>query len=164
LIKKQASLGFALKRDEVTEDHLSYEDMRKKLTETLKRAFRPEFINRVDNVIVFRSLSRDNIQKIVKLELAKVALRLVDHRITIEASPAALTLLGEQGYDPDMGARPLRRVIQLKVEDQLSDNLLSGAFVDGDHIQVDVNPDGDVILTRAEALLPAAEPAPEPSI
>jgi ATP-dependent Clp protease ATP-binding subunit ClpC len=164
LIKKQASLGFALKRDEATEDHLSYEDMRKKLTETLKRAFRPEFINRVDNVIVFRSLSRENIQKIVKLELAKVALRLVDHRITIEASPAALTLLGEQGYDPDMGARPLRRVIQLKVEDQLSDNLLSGAFVDGDHIQVDVNPDGDVILTRAEALLPAAEPAPEPSI
>jgi ATP-dependent Clp protease ATP-binding subunit ClpC len=164
IIKKQASLGFMLKRDEVTEDHLSYEDMRKKLTETLKRAFRPEFINRVDNVIVFRSLSRENIQQIVKLELAKVSQRLTEHRITIEASPAALALLGEQGYDPDMGARPLRRVIQLKVEDQLSDNLLSGGFVDGDHIQVDVNADGDIVLTRAEAPIQATEPAPEPSI
>jgi ATP-dependent Clp protease ATP-binding subunit ClpC len=138
--------------------------MRKKLTETLKRAFRPEFINRVDNVIVFRSLTRENIQQIVKLELAKVSQRLTEHRITIEASPAALSLLGEQGYDPDMGARPLRRVIQLKVEDQLSDNLLSGGFVDGDHIQVDVNPDGDIILTRAEAPVQATEPAAEPSI
>jgi ATP-dependent Clp protease ATP-binding subunit ClpC len=162
LIKKQASLGFALKRDEVTDEHLSYEDMRKKLTETLKRAFRPEFINRVDSVIVFRSLTKENIQRIVSLELAKVSERLKEHRITLTASPEAITLLGDQGYDPDMGARPLRRVIQLKVEDQLSDNLLAGSFVDGDYVYVDVNPEGEVVMTRIEA--PEPEATPEPSI
>jgi len=162
LIKKQTGLGFQLKRDEETEDRLSYEDMRKKLTETLKRAFRPEFINRVDSVIVFRSLSKDDINKIVSLELNKVAERLKEHDIVLTATPEALSLLGAEGYDPEMGARPLRRVIQLKVEDTLSDNLLSGGFVDGDHIEVDVNPDGDIILTRLE--MPEEEPAPEPSI
>jgi ATP-dependent Clp protease ATP-binding subunit ClpC len=161
MIKKQASLGFDLKRDESTEDRLSYEDMRKKLTETLKRAFRPEFINRVDSVIVFRSLTKENIQRIVSLELSKVSERLVDHRITLTATPEALTMLGTQGYDPDMGARPLRRVIQLKVEDLLSDNLLSGGFVDGDHILVDVNPEGEIIMSRIEAPEPLV--APEPS-
>ncbi len=162
MIKKQASLGFSLKRDEETEDRLSYEDMRKKLTETLKRAFRPEFINRVDSVIVFRSLSKENIQKIVGLELAKVSERLKEHNIILTATPEALTLLGDQGYDPDMGARPLRRVIQLKVEDQLSDNLLSGGFVDGDHILVDITPENEVILTRLET--PEVESTPEPSV
>ena len=162
LIKRQASLGFNLKRDEETEERLSYEEMRKKLTETLKRAFRPEFINRVDNVIVFRSLTKDDINKIVSLEIDKVAERLAEHDITLSATPEALSQLGVEGYDPEMGARPLRRVIQLKVEDALSDNLLSGAFVDGDHILVDVNPDGGLILTRAEA--PEKDPAPEPSV
>ncbi len=164
LIKKQASLGFNLKRDEETEDRLSYEDMRKKLTETLKRAFRPEFINRVDSVIVFRSLTKEDINKIVSLELNKVAARLTDHDIVLTATPEALTLLGAEGYDPEMGARPLRRVIQLKVEDALSDNLLSGGFVDGDHIQVDVGPDGEIILTRLEMPeTPEKAAAPEPS-
>jgi ATP-dependent Clp protease ATP-binding subunit ClpC len=162
MIKKQSSLGFALKRDEASEERLSYEDMRKKLTETLKRAFRPEFINRVDSVIVFRSLTKENIQRIVSLELAKVSERLKDHNISLVATPEALTLLGNQGYDPDMGARPLRRVIQLKVEDQLSDNLLSGGFVDGDHIQVGVNEEGEVVLSRIAASEPEA--APEPSV
>ena len=162
LIKKQTGLGFQLKRDEAVEERLSYEDMRKKLTETLKRAFRPEFINRVDSVIVFRSLSKDDINKIVSLELNKVAERLTEHEIVLTATPEALSELGAEGYDPEMGARPLRRVIQLKVEDALSDKLLSGGFVDGDHIQVDVNPDGEIILTRLET--PAPEKAPEPSV
>ncbi len=166
LIKKQASLGFNLKRDEETEDRLSYEDMRKKLTETLKRAFRPEFINRVDSVIVFRSLTKEDINKIVSLELNKVAERLIDHDIVLTASPEALSLLGAEGYDPEMGARPLRRVIQLKVEDALSDSLLSGGFVDGDHILVDVSPDGAIILTRLETpdKAPEKAAAPEPSV
>ncbi len=163
MIKKQSSLGFNLKRDEETEERLSYEDMRKKLTETLKRAFRPEFINRVDSVIVFRSLTKDDINKIVSLELNKVAERLVEHNIILTATPEALSLLGAEGYDAEMGARPLRRVIQLKVEDALSDKLLSGTFVDGDQIQVDVNPDGAIILNRLE--IPVEEtPAIEPSV
>jgi ATP-dependent Clp protease ATP-binding subunit ClpC len=161
LIKKQGSLGFNLKRDEVTDEQLTYDDMRKKLTETLKHAFRPEFINRVDSVIVFRALNREDITKVVILELDKVALRLKDHNIQLTASPAALASLAEQGYDPEMGARPLRRIIQQKVEDQLSDALLSGTFHDGDHIAVDLNAAGDIILLREEA--PAQEAAAEPS-
>jgi ATP-dependent Clp protease ATP-binding subunit ClpC len=164
LIKKQSSLGFALKRDEVTEERVSYEEMRKKLTETLKRAFRPEFINRVDSVIVFRSLNREDIQKIVNLELDKVAERLKEHNIRLSASPAALSALATEGYDPEMGARPLRRVIQQKVEDQLSDSLLSGMFNDGDHITVDLNAAGDIILLREETPTQEVEATPEPSV
>jgi ATP-dependent Clp protease ATP-binding subunit ClpC len=161
LIKKQSSLGFNLKRDEATEEQLSYDEMRKKLTETLKKAFRPEFINRVDNVIVFRALNKEDITRIVNLELDKVALRLKDHNIRLIATPAALGSLADLGYDPEMGARPLRRVIQQKVEDQLSDALLSGTFHDGDNITVDLNAAGDIILLREEA--PAEEAAAEPS-
>jgi ATP-dependent Clp protease ATP-binding subunit ClpC len=161
LIKKQSSLGFNLKRDEATEERLSYDEMRKKLTETLKKAFRPEFINRVDNVIVFRALNKEDITRIVNLELDKVALRLKDHNIRLIATPAALGSLADLGYDPEMGARPLRRVIQQKVEDQLSDALLSGTFHDGDNITVDLNAAGDIILLREEA--PAEEAAAEPS-
>ncbi|MCS6994155.1 MAG: ATP-dependent Clp protease ATP-binding subunit [Anaerolineales bacterium] len=155
MIKKQAALGFALKRDEATEERLSYEDMRKKLTETLKRAFRPEFINRLDGVIVFRALNKEDIQKIVKLELDKVAARLAEHNITLTATPEALAKLGEEGYDPEMGARPLRRVIQHKVEDKLSDNLLAGEFKDGDSIVVELAEDGEIVLKRQTA--PEAE-------
>jgi ATP-dependent Clp protease ATP-binding subunit ClpC len=138
--------------------------MRKKLTETLKRAFRPEFINRVDSVIVFRSLNREDIQKIVNLELDKVAERLKEHNIRLSASPAALSALATEGYDPEMGARPLRRVIQQKVEDQLSDSLLSGMFNDGDHITVDLNAAGDIILLREETPTQEVEATPEPSV
>ena len=149
MIKRQTSLGFSLKRDEVVEERLAYEDMRKKLMEALRRVFRPEFINRLDGVIVFRSLSKDDIKKIVELELEKVSKRLVDHLVTLQSDPAALELLAELGYDPEMGARPLRRVIQQKVEDPLSDALLSGRFKDGDTILVDVK-DGELSLRQVE--------------
>jgi len=149
-IKKQTSLGFQLKRDEKTEERLSYEEMRKKLTESLKKVFRPEFINRVDSVIVFRALNRDDIRQIVNLELNKVTERLVEHEVTLTAADTAMDLLAEQGYDPEMGARPLRRIIQLKVEDPLSDALLSGIFHEGDTILVDVEEEG-LVLKRGEA-------------
>jgi ATP-dependent Clp protease ATP-binding subunit ClpC len=158
VIKKQTSLGFSLKRDEVTEERLSYEDMRKKLNESLKRAFRPEFINRMDSVVIFRSLNKEDIQNIVSLELDKVAERLKDHELTLTASEEALTLLAEQGYDAEFGARPLRRVIQQKVEDPLSDRLLAGEFVNGDSVKVDINDDGELVLKKSE------EPQPEPSL
>ena len=149
MIKRQSSLGFELKRDEVTEERQIYEDMRKKLLEALRRVFRPEFINRLDGVIVFHSLSRDHIKQIVDLELQKVAERLVEHDIELSATPEAVDLLAEMGYDPDMGARPLKRVIQQKVEDILSDALLSGQFEDHDTVVVDAR-DGDIYLRRAE--------------
>jgi ATP-dependent Clp protease ATP-binding subunit ClpC len=112
--------------------------MQKKLTEALKRAFRPEFINRLDSVIVFRSLNKEDIRKIVQLELDKVNARLLENRIHLRASEAALDLLSEEGYHPEMGARPLRRVIQQKIEDRLSDALLAKEFEDGQSILVDV--------------------------
>ena len=149
MIKRQTSIGFTLKKDEEVEERLAYEDMRKKLLDALKRVFRPEFINRLDSVIVFRSLSKSDIQKIVQLELDKVARRLEEHAITLTATPVALEMLADMGYDPEMGARPLRRVIQQSVEDPLSDAMLGGEFEDGDVIIVDVV-DGNITLRRGE--------------
>ncbi|HEX9016416.1 MAG TPA: ATP-dependent Clp protease ATP-binding subunit, partial [Chloroflexota bacterium] len=150
MIKRQASLGFTLKTDEVTEERLAYDEMRKKLLDSLKRVFRPEFINRLDAVIVFRSLSKEDIQKIVSLELDKVAHRLEEHEVVLHATPAALAQLATEGWDPDMGARPLRRVIQQKVEDPLSDKLLSGEFENGDVILVDADAENQIVLRRGE--------------
>ena len=148
VIKRGSALGFALKRDEATEERQSYEDMRKKLSESLKRAFRPEFINRLDATVIFRALNKEDIQKIVSLELDKVALRLKDHDLNLTATPEALSTLAELGYDVEFGARPLKRIIQQKVEDPLSDKLLSGEFQNGDSILVTLNPDQEIILER----------------
>jgi len=151
MIKKQGSLGFQLKQDKETEERLSYEEMRKKLTETLKRAFRPEFINRLDGVVVFRALNEEDIQEIVSLELAKVSARLVEHGLVLSATSVALRQLGDMGYDPEMGARPLKRVIQQQVEDPLSDALLTGRFAEGDTILVDLDDGGEIILIKEVA-------------
>ena len=159
MIKRQSTLGFALKHDEQTEERLAYDEMRKKLTDSLKRVFRPEFINRLDSVIVFRSLNKQDIQQIVELEVNKVGKRLEENQIRLEITPAALDMIADLGYDPDMGARPLRRVIQQKVEDPLSDALLSGEFVDGDAIVVDVK-DNDIYLRRKQE----QEPKPAEAI
>ncbi len=138
MIRKQDSLGFALAVDAAQEEAQAYKDMQKKLMGALKRSFRPEFINRLDSVIVFRSLNQKDIRKIVQLELDKVSARLKENEITLTASDEALALLAEEGYNPEMGARPLRRVIQRKIEDRLSDALLAEKFEEGQHILVDV--------------------------
>jgi ATP-dependent Clp protease ATP-binding subunit ClpC len=124
--------------------------MRKKLTEALKKVFRPEFINRVDSVVVFRSLNKEDIQNIVKLELNKVSERLQEHELALSATDAALAYLADEGYDAEFGARPLRRVIQQKVEDKLSDLVLAGEFGEGASILVDVNEDDEIVLTSKE--------------
>jgi ATP-dependent Clp protease ATP-binding subunit ClpC len=152
-IKRQTALGFKLKQDEKTEEKVSYDEMHKKLTVSLKKVFRPEFINRVDSVIVFRSLNQDDIRQIVNLELDKVSTRLTEHSVTLTATEEALNLMATQGFDPDMGARPLRRVIQQLVEDKLSDALLSGEFMEGDVILVDVDGE-DVVLKKQEKTEP----------
>ena len=157
LIKRNAGLGFQLARDEAIEEKSAYADMRKKLLESLKRVFRPEFINRLDSVIVFRALSREDIHQIVTLELNKVGERLHDSEIKLEATPAALDRLAEQGYDPEMGARPLRRVIQLKVEDRLSDAVLGKQFNSGDTVLVDVDPETDDIILKRKEEAPESE-------
>lgn len=159
MIKRQTSLGFQLVRDEEREEKMAYEEMRKKLLDSLKRVFRPEFINRLDSVIVFRSLGREDIRRIVSIELNKVAERLADTQIRLSATDAALDQLAEEGYDPEMGARPLRRVIQYKIEDRLSDAVLAKEFNTGDEVVVDVDPEtGELVLRKKEEAPLEAEP------
>ncbi|GMR10458.1 MAG: ATP-dependent Clp protease ATP-binding subunit [Anaerolineae bacterium] len=147
LIINQAQLGFATRLDEDLEERLAYDEMHRRLTEALKKEFRPEFINRVDSIIVFHALSREQIKAIVDLELAKVGRRLVDHSLKLRSTDEARELLATLGYDPEMGARPLKRVIQAKVEDVLSDALLTGEFQDGDTVLIDAA-DDELFLTH----------------
>ena len=148
----QSAIGYQLKRDEEMEERLAYQEMRRELTKALKKQFRPEFINRLDDVVIFRSLNKVDIQQIVTLELDKVSKRLVDHEVTLSVTPEAADLIADLGYNPEMGARPLRRVIQRKVEDQLSDALLAGEFKSGDVVVVDMEMSEDeaTIILRHE--------------
>jgi len=149
MIKRSTQLGFSLPRDQQGSEAGDYEEMRKKLMEQLRHAFRPEFLNRVDATIVFRSLTKEEITQIVDLLLNNVRERLAEHRVTLEATQAAKEYLAEQGYDPDYGARPLRRVIQNQVEDVLSDGILSGRFEAGQTIVIDYV-DGELVFDKKE--------------
>ncbi len=160
MIKRQASLGFLLKRDEGKADQEAYTDMQKRLTDELKRAFKPEFLNRVDGVVVFRSLNQGEIMQIVDLELEKVQVRLTERELKLKVSPEAKAHLAETGYSPDYGARPLKRIIQSKVEDGVSDTLLRSNWAAGDTIAV--NFEGDAITIEVEGGAAVAEQSPEP--
>jgi ATP-dependent Clp protease ATP-binding subunit ClpC len=162
-IRRQGSLGFQLTRDEAIEEQQKYDDMRKTLLDSLKKVFRPEFLNRLDSVIVFHALNREQIREIVTLELKKVSDRLAEHNLTLEATDEALNKLADEGYDPEMGARPLRRVIQQKIEDALSDKLLAGEFVDGDIIWIDLDKAGEIILTKKKKVKVKREKVAEPA-
>ncbi len=161
MIRRQAGMGFQLAREESVEERAQYDEMRKKLLEALKKSFRPEFINRLDSVIVFHALDKTHIRSIAAMELDKVGVRLGERTIRLSASDAALDKLAEKGYDPDMGARPLRRVIQNEIEDPLSDALLAGTFNDGDTVVVDLNEEGAFTLQKGEPL-PEDEPEKVP--
>ncbi len=149
LIQRNTTLGFAVQRDEEVEERLAYQDMRKKLMEALRKVFRPEFINRVDAIIVFHALTKEQIASIVDLELAKVSARLTDYHITLQLDDEARKVLADLGYDPEMGARPLKRVIQNKIEDQLSDRLLAGEIKDGDVVLIEAEEE-EIILRPGE--------------
>ena len=153
LIRRSSSLGFALHRDEAERERESYQEMKEKLLDQLKKTFRPEFLNRVDEVMVFKSLNKEEIKQIVDLELDKLRKRLDEHQLKLEATDEAKTFLAEKGYDPKFGARPLRRVIQRLVEDPLSEGLLIGEFKPGDTVLADLEEDRIVLraLERAEA-------------
>jgi ATP-dependent Clp protease ATP-binding subunit ClpA len=125
--------------------------------ESLRRAFRPEFLNRVDATIVFRPLSKEEITEIVDLELKKVNDRLAERAMTLTATDAARTYLADQGYDPDYGARPLRRVVTAMVEDKLSDVILAGQIRLGSTVLVDYDPAKEE-LTFSEAQPSEAQP------
>jgi ATP-dependent Clp protease ATP-binding subunit ClpC len=138
MIRRNTSLGFAVKKEEVKQEQESYDEMREKLMAQLKKAFRPEFLNRVDGIVVVRALSRDEITRIVDLELHKVQERIAHQAINLQASEPAKQYLSDRGYNFEFGARPLRRVIQNEVEDVLSDGFLSGKFEKGDTVEIDL--------------------------
>jgi ATP-dependent Clp protease ATP-binding subunit ClpC len=148
-IKHGPNLGFAFQRDDAIEAEAKYKEMHKSLTEQLKRSFRPEFLNRVDNIVVFRQLQREDIRCIVDIILVEVNERLEDHELLLEATESARDWLGDHGYDAEFGARPLRRLIQTEVEDLLSDAVLAGRFGQGEIVIVDVEED-KIILRNSE--------------
>lgn len=150
LIKPGSALGFTTSRDINSEDDEAYEDMSRNVSDQLQRLFRPEFLNRVDATIIFRSLSRDEIKRIVDLELNKVRERLLEHAITLEADDAALGWLGDNGYNPEFGARPLRRLIQNEIEDRLSDGILTGEFGLASIVRIEVDEDGGLAMRNVD--------------
>lgn len=160
IIRRQSNFGFRLQKDEIQEEKEAYDEMSKKLNDALKHTFRPEFLNRLDATIIFHMLSKEEIYRIVSLEINKLAERLKEHRFILKVSDAAATLLADEGFNPEMGARPLRRVIQQKVEDHLSDAILAHEFIDGETIWIDVNEDG-AITFRHETVLQPDEPLQE---
>ncbi len=148
VIRKQNNFGFDLIGIDENAENAGYEDMRKKLMDRLKKAFRPEFLNRLDNIVVFRALSMDDMQRITELEFNKVGALLSDRNIHLQITETALEKLTRDGYDPDMGARPLRRVIQEKVENPLSEALLAHRFNDGDTICFTLDKNGELKMTK----------------
>jgi ATP-dependent Clp protease ATP-binding subunit ClpC len=150
LIRKGTTIGFAARGDEAKSREDNYERMKEKLLGELKKTFRPEFLNRIDGVVVFHSLTKEHIRKIVELMLAQVSKQLGEKGIKLEVTDAAKDLLGEKGYDEVFGARPLRRVIQDMVEDKLSESFLRGKFQPGDTAVVDV--EGEEIVVHPAAV------------
>jgi len=159
LIRKGTTIGFATHSDEAKSQEQAYDRMKEKLLGELKKTFRPEFLNRVDGVVVFHSLTKEHVRKIVDLMLVSATQQLAEKEIKLEVTDAVKDFLSEKGYDQVFGARPLRRVIQDMVEDKLSENLLRGKFQTGDTVVVDLK--GEEIVVHpvaARALLGDSKP------
>ncbi len=153
LIRKGSTIGFTAHSDEAKTREEVYERMKEKLLGELNKTFSPEFLNRIDGVVVFHSLTKEHIRKIVDLMLATVSKQLEEKNLKLEVTDAAKDFLGEKGYDEIYGARPLRRVIQNMVEDKLSESLLRSEFRAGDTIVVDLEGEEITLRAAAEALL-----------
>ena len=145
LIKRETSLGFSIKSDQAQTDKQTYERMKDKVLDEVKRFFRPEFLNRIDATVVFHALSQEHTVSIVDLMMEQVRSELKEKEIGLETTDAAKEWLAEHGYDPNFGARPLRRLIQDTVEDKLSEELLSGKIGAGDVAIVDIQ-DGETVI------------------
>ncbi len=150
LIRRESALGFAVRTEEAKTEENQYRKMKDKVSEELKRVFRPEFLNRIDSQIVFHTLQREHIRSIVDLMMRDTGKNLMLKGISMEATDAARDWLGEKGYDPVFGARPLRRVIQNEIEDRLSEALLEGRFQPGETILIDVTDGGEIVLSKQE--------------
>ena len=167
LIKRETALGFNIKSDEAKTDESSYQRMKDKVMDEVKRFFRPEFLNRIDSSVVFHQLTQAEILAIVDLMMDQVRGELKEKDIDLELTDAARDYLGETGFDPVLGARPLRRLIQAEVEDLLSDEVLSGNLVQGDVAVIDREQGKMVVHRRQRTVDPEAteeqEAEPEPA-
>ncbi len=139
LIRKQGSLGFKTQKEDLT-----YQDIKDKLLEEVKRTFKPEFLNRIDDIIVFRPLVKDHLHYIVDIELGYLTQRLKEQKLSLDLTPAAKEFLIEKGFDPVFGARPLKRIIQRFVEDSLAQDIISKRFKEGDKVKCDKK--GDALV------------------
>ncbi|MFA5309383.1 MAG: AAA family ATPase [Dehalococcoidales bacterium] len=142
IIKRESQLGFATSRDKATAQKQGYEDMKKKVTAEIQKAFRPEFLNRLDDIIVFHELSEEQLRSIVDLMIKDLESRLAERQIGLELTDKAKAWLSKEGYDPVYGARPLRRVIEREVENPLSGKILRAELNEGDTVKVNVDKEG----------------------
>ncbi len=131
LIRKTGSLGFKTQKEEV-----GYQEMKDKLMEEVKHTFKPEFLNRIDDIIVFRQLVKEDLQRIIDIEIGHVSARLKEQNISLEVFPEAREFLIDKGFDPVFGARPLKRTIQRFLEDPLASEIISKKFKDGSAVKV----------------------------
>ena len=146
-VRRAGALGFSGMGSE-TEEMRSH----KQIEEALKKTFRPEFVNRIDEIIIFEPLSKENVMEIIDLQLREIQKRLEENEIVIELTPAAKAWLAEQGYDKEFGARPLKRALQRYVESPMSVKLLKGELKKGGKIVVDLL-DNEIIFSQLEPLL-----------
>jgi ATP-dependent Clp protease ATP-binding subunit ClpC len=147
LIRKETTLGFSVKTEESKRAEEQYEKMKEKVLTAMKNVFRPEFLNRLDATVVFHGLSREHIRQIVENEMKAIESQLRSKDVTLEITDAAKDWIGEKGFDPVFGARPLRRIIQNEIEDRLSEALLEERFHAGDTVRIDVQND-EIVLTN----------------
>jgi ATP-dependent Clp protease ATP-binding subunit ClpC len=159
-------IGFRPQKLSGEDEVKAYDRMKNRVMEEVKQTFRPEFLNRVDEVIVFHQLTRDQIEQIVTLELEKVVREVRAQEMELKITDAAKSLLAKKGWDPQFGARPLRRAIQRNVEDELAEEMLKGAFGSGDHILADVDPEDPEKLkySKIPSVEPPAAPPAEPAV
>jgi len=142
LIRRDMTIGFPVQKEETKTRKQAYETMKKKVLDEMKKTFRPEFINRIDEIIVFHELTEEQLRSIVDLLVKDLQERLADRKLEVELTEGASAWLAKEGYDPMYGARPLRRAIERYVENPLSTKLLKGEFSPGDTIVVDLGDDG----------------------
>jgi len=157
-ISSEEPIGFR-SNEKQDESKRSYESMKNRIMDEMKKVFRPEFMNRVDETIVFHSLTRDEILQIVDLMISRIRAQIVNQGMELEVTQDVKNLLAEEGFDPQFGARPLRRALQRIIEDPLAEELLLGRFTQGDTIRVELE-DGRVFFTKAKTSSAASsEPA-----
>jgi len=147
LLEKEIGIGFRPAGSEATTLDTAYTRMKEHITEELRRTFRPEFLNRIDEVIIFRPLTSDQIRAIVSILIARVQRELRGQSMALEITDAAIDVLAKEGFDPTFGARPLLRTIQRLIEDKLSDELLRGNFKAGDTVIVDAR-EGTIVFEK----------------